>query len=220
MAEVKNNDLQETRFPQAEQFQKILPETGTTIEEARSFWNETFKDGLKNSPAINSVDMLSESKESYSEKKYIDDKPRIIEYRHTRNESLDGDRHPITGIEFKRKIVEHPDGHLIEGVFPIFDSLFDAKIPENVYFENNPTQFKFCNEQLLKAIETDPLTKERFTEEQIEQIRDGVIDGTAPDGFVWHHNEDAGVIQLVDATIHMITGHTGGRSIWGGGYCD
>ena len=56
------------------------------------------------------------------------------------------------------------------------------------------------------------------TAEQIEQIKEGVIDGSAPDGFVWHHNEEEGVIQLVDRVTHERTGHMGGRAIWGGGY--
>ena len=59
--------------------------------------------------------------------------------------------------------------------------------------------------------------KEKFTPEQIEQIKDGVEDGTAPDGYVWHHNEETGKMELVDADVHAKTGHTGGRAIWGGG---
>ena len=42
-------------------------------------------------------------------------------------------------------------------------------------------------------------------------------DGTAPDGYVWHHNEECGKIQLVEYDLHAHTGHTGGRSVWGGG---
>lgn len=218
MAEIKTNALQEIRPPQVEQFQTIQPEKGTTIEESRDFWNEVFNTGLEKAQDISTTDVLTDNKQPLARDLNTKDEPRIIEYRHTRNEYLENDRHPITGIEFERKIVEHPDGHLIEGVFPKFDSIFDAKISEDLYLENNPTQFKVCNEQLLKAIESDSHLKKKFSEEQIEQIKDGVIDGTAPDEFVWHHNEEAGVIQLVDATIHAMTGHTGGRSIWGGGY--
>lgn len=218
MVEIRTNDIQETRPPQVEQFQKIQPEKGTTIEESRNFWNEVFNTGLEKAQDISTTDIITDNIEPHAGDINTIDEPRIIEYRHTRNESLEDDCHPITGIEFERKIVEHPDGHLIEGVFPKFDSIFDAKIFEDLYLENNPTQFKVCNEQLLKAIESDSHLKKKFSEEQIEQIKDGVIDGTAPDGFVWHHNEEVGVIQLVDATIHAMTGHTGGRSIWGGGY--
>ena len=139
-----------------------------------------------------------------------------LRYEITRNESLAGDRHPITGVRFERKIVDLPDEQ-VEGVFPEFESQFDAKIPENMYMESDKVQFRECNKQLWDAIQKDPELKSKFTEEQLEQIRDGIEDGTAPDGYVWHHNEEAGVLQLVDAETHAKTGHTGGRNLWGGG---
>lgn len=36
-----------------------------------------------------------------------------------------------------------------------------------------------------------------------------------PDGLTWHHNEQKGVMELVDDSIHSKTGHTGGNTIWG-----
>lgn len=74
-------------------------------------------------------------------------------------------------------------------------------------------QFKEANSQLKNAIENDPEVRGQFTDEQIEQIEAG----DTPEGYVWHHSEEAGTFQLVDSTIHAQTGHTGGRSIWGGG---
>jgi hypothetical protein len=38
-----------------------------------------------------------------------------------------------------------------------------------------------------------------------------------PKDLTWHHNEQTGVMELVDRKIHGNTGHTGGNSIWGGG---
>ncbi|MDT0160659.1 HNH endonuclease [Bacillus sp. AG4(2022)] len=130
-----------------------------------------------------------------------------------RNESLEGDRHPITGIEFEKKEIELPDGTRIEGVFPKFDSLFDAKLDESQYEESDAKQFKEANNQLKNAIENDPKVREQFSDQQIEQIEAG----DTPEGYVWHHSEETGTLQLVDSTIHAQTGHTGGRSIWGGG---
>lgn len=130
-----------------------------------------------------------------------------------RNESLEGDRHPITGIEFEKKEVELPDGTRMEGVFPKFDSLFDAKLDESQYEDSDAKQFKEANSQLKNAIENDPEVRGQFTDEQIEQIEAG----DTPEGYVWHHSEEAGTLQLVDSTVHAQTGHTGGRSIWGGG---
>ena len=134
------------------------------------------------------------------------------------NESLAGTIHPITGVKFERKIIIQESGEAIEGVFPRFESSFDAKIPKELYLSTNETQFKECNAQLLRAIEDDSELAEKFTAEQIEQIREGVIDGSTPDGFVWHHNEEEGVIQLVDRVTHERTKHMGGKAIWGGGY--
>ena len=141
----------------------------------------------------------------------------VTEYMHTRNESLENDRHPITGVKFVRKVVERTDGSKVEGVFPVFDSEFTAQLPDDLLTETDKKQFCECNKQLLDAIEKDPELKEKFTPEQIEQIKDGVEDGTAPDGYVWHHNEETGKMELVDADVHAKTGHTGGRAIWGGG---
>lgn len=138
-------------------------------------------------------------------------------YLITRNECLEGDVHPITGVPFERKVIELTSGEVVDGVFPVFDSIFDANISEDLFTESDYKQFKECNRQLLDAIESTPGLKAKFTPEQLEQIKDGVFDGSAPDGYIWHHAPESGMIQLVDATIHAGTGHTGGRTIWGGG---
>lgn len=39
-----------------------------------------------------------------------------------------------------------------------------------------------------------------------------------PAGYTWHHHQDIGRMQLVPSDLHAKTGHTGGASIWGGGY--
>lgn len=134
----------------------------------------------------------------------------------TRNESLKDDMHPMTGVCFKEKIIDTQSEVLI-GVFPEFEHEFEASTPNELYEESDYKQFKICNEQLLEKIESDNDFKVKFTDDQIEQIKDGVTDGTAPDGYVWHHSEELGKIQLVDSDIHSKTGHTGGRTIWGGG---
>ena len=138
-------------------------------------------------------------------------------YLITRNESLEGDVHPITGVPFERKTIDLGNGEIIEGVFPEFESVFDAKIPEDLYLQTDYKQFKVCNEQLSEAIEANPDLKAKFTKDQLEQIKDGISDGGAPDGYVWRHCPEPGRISLVDYETHACTGHTGGRSVWGGG---
>ena len=138
----------------------------------------------------------------------------IYRYMECKNQGLEGKRHPETGVEFVRKVVDAGNGELVEGVFPKFDYVFEAKISPELYDLANTIQFKEAGKQLMGEIENNFKLKKLFSIEQIEQLKDGL----APDGYVWHHNEEAGILQLVDWEEHYHTGHTGGRSIWGGGY--
>ena len=210
MGEIKMNDLQEVKSPAVEGFTAIKPQEGLTINDARNFCDDLFKSlDETTEPSINQID----AKRTDS-KNYKDDAPRYI---YTINMSLENDVHPITGVPFERKIIKLPNNEKIEGVFPVFNSQFDAKISEGLYLESDKKQFCECNKQLLNAIEINLDLREKFTDEQIEQIRDGTKDGTSPDGFVWNHDAEVGKIQLVDFDTHAKTGHTGGRSLWGGG---
>ncbi len=216
MQELKNSDLQEMKNPDLENYRSIKPEQGTTVAEAKEFFDNEFKNpgnaGEDNIPAARNERELKNDSSEYGVG--TQDSPRYII---TRNEGLENNDHPITGVRFEKRIIELPNGEYVEGVFPIFKSLFDAKIPEDLYLQSDKEQFKECNRQLLKTIENDPGLKEKFSKEQLDQIRDGVYDGTAPDGYVWHHDVEAGKLQLVDFETHSHTGHTGGRSLWGGG---
>lgn len=147
-----------------------------------------------------------------------DDAVETVENLICRNESLAGDVHPMSGVPFERRVIRLEDGRVIEGVFPKFDSVFDAKIPRELFEASNITQFKECSRQFMKALEENPELKAKYTAEFLEQLADGCSTGAAPDGFVWHHDAAEGVIQLVDSATHTITGHTGGRLVWGGGY--
>lgn len=63
---------------------------------------------------------------------------------------------------------------------------------------------------------TDPL---EMLEKQIQDIlqeKSGKQQGRVF-GFVWHHNEEVGVIDLVAYDKHNTVKHIGGRNIWGGG---
>ena len=129
-----------------------------------------------------------------------------------RNENLEGQEHPDTGVPFERKQIE-VDGKKYEVVVPKFDSMFDAQLPEDMYKASDREQFNECNAQLKNEIATNPDLREKFDDEQLEQIENG----DTPDGYTWHHDAEAGKMQLVDTETHQKTGHTGGRSIWGGG---
>lgn len=129
-----------------------------------------------------------------------------------RNESLEGEKHPITGVPFERKEIE-VKGEVIEGVFPEFDSAYTVELPEELHEAGNREQFNYANNELRDAVESDPELREKFSDEQLEQIENG----DRPDGYVWHHSENPGELQLVDRDTHDRTGHTGGQVVWGGG---
>ena len=130
----------------------------------------------------------------------------------TINENLAGEKHPDTGVEYERKVIDL-DGRKIEGVFPKFESNFTTILPPDKFQASDKIQFSYCIEQLKKEIEKNPRIKSKFSERQLEQIKDGKM----PSGFTWHHNEEVGKMELVDAETHAKSGHTGGKSIWGGG---
>ena len=187
--ELIGNEVRETNTPKMENYKNIKPEEGGMLKEAKAFFDILFKKEESTPPR----------------------------YMKTTNYELENKKHPKTGVEFKRKIVENYNGEKIEGVFAEFPSAFDARLPRELYLKTDKEQFKECNRQLAEAIEADPELRQQFSEEQIEQIRDGIKDGTAPDGYVWHHDAEAGKMQLVNFETHARTGHTGGRAIWGGG---
>ncbi len=129
------------------------------------------------------------------------------------NSSLEGGRHSATEIPYHRREVGLPDGREVSGVFPEFNSHYEMPLPEDMYMKNDREQFDYCNEKLREAVESSPELRGRFDDMQFEQIRNN----DTPDGFIWHHNEEPGRMQLVDEYEHSKSAHTGGRSLWGGG---
>lgn len=131
----------------------------------------------------------------------------------TINERLEGQKYPGTDIEY-RKHKFTLNGEKVEGVFPVFNSKFDTRLPKELRNASDAEQFKYCTQQLEKRIESDPELAKQFTPRQREQIKNGE---PRISGLTWHHNELPGKMQLVNATEHTRCRHTGGRSIWGGG---
>lgn len=144
--------------------------------------------------------------------KTTDDGDSNVEQIKCRNEDLEGSSHPETGVPFERKQVE-VDGKQYEVVVPEFESEYDAQLPEGMYEASDREQFKECNSQLKEDVSKNKELRDKFDDEQLEQIENG----DTPDGYTWHHDAEPGKMQLVDTETHQKTGHTGGRSIWGGG---
>ncbi|PLR83472.1 hypothetical protein CVD25_14880 [Bacillus canaveralius] len=133
----------------------------------------------------------------------------------TRNDHLTGYEHPDTGVAFVEKIVELPNGQVIEGTFPVFDSNFNVMIAEELYLESDDAHFEVANDTLYLAItENSNLANELGLSQSDVQA---LSNGQTPAGYTWHHNEEPGFLQLVEEEPHAQTAHTGGRAIWGGG---
>ncbi|WP_373231864.1 HNH endonuclease [Cohnella sp.] len=81
------------------------------------------------------------------------------------------------------------------------------------YSTSDEVQFRQANRALAVIIEKNPKLAAKFSDEQIKQINRG----KTPKGYAWHHHQELGKLQLVDAKIHRLTGHTGGKAMWGGG---
>lgn len=135
-------------------------------------------------------------------------KPRHIP---TINEGMTGKS--VNGVRFARRVFTL-NGEKVEGVFPVFKSEFNVKLPENLYKASDNEQMRHCTKKLVERIERNPEFAKKFSPRQLEQIRNGE---PRISGLTWHHSEIPGKIQLVDANDHSAARHTGGRSIWGGG---
>jgi RHS repeat-associated protein len=120
-----------------------------------------------------------------------------------RNQHLAGQNHPRTGVPFDS------DG------FPVFDSVFDATIPESLQGPaiTDSQQFKDATQQLNQALQQNPALRQNFTQAQLDAIAQGV---EKIPGYTWHHHQNGETLELVDSTTHSRTGHSGGRQMTGG----
>ncbi|MCY7572347.1 HNH endonuclease [Bacillus pumilus] len=115
-----------------------------------------------------------------------------------RNGKLAKKKHPKTGVKFTAN------------GFPVFNSKFNYNLPGLLIKSSNKTQFAKANASLKIGIKS-PKHAKKFTKNQIIDINHN----KTPRGYVWHHHENTGRLQLVNKEIHKKTGHTGGRAIWG-----
>ncbi len=126
-----------------------------------------------------------------------------------------GEYYPGTNVKFVVRKVDYSDGRKFKGVFPVFESLADVKISEEFYNKSKTAQKAEALKQLQKKTQYWwSSMRKNFTEEQLEEIKAGKI----PSGYVWHHNEKEGLMQLVDAETHDKVKHLGGNKLWRTGY--
>ena len=116
------------------------------------------------------------------------------------------------GVPYERKQIVI-NGIAIEGVFPIFDSVYTTDLPPDKFKSN--TYAKDCNAKLKEAVQNNPELRSEFTDEQLNDI----ANNRTPTGYVWHHNETPGRMELVKRCDHDRTiggaAHTGGSALWG-----
>lgn len=115
--------------------------------------------------------------------------------------NMAGKTHPISGVKFD------DDG------FPLFKSEHDMYLEPGDYLKSRGTHFDRASKSLYKDIKNNPVLASKFTKKEIEIFKAGGV----PKRFTWHHNQEPGLMQLVDRIIHRKTGHDGGFSIWGPG---
>lgn len=134
----------------------------------------------------------------------------------TNNISYENKLHS-SGVFFERCQFEI-NGVCFEGVFPNFDTIFEPPLmPKSLWTDTDgkyTTQFKYCNEQLKKAVAKDPVLASNFNATQLRQIQDG----KTPAGYTWHHHQEPGKMQLVRKQQHNSAlggaNHTGGGALW------
>lgn len=202
ISEISRSETKEANETKVENFNDAKAKSEMTFKEAEDFWKSEFHNQSEQAKAEDTPSVEKNDAKEVNEREKID----------CRNEELAGKEHPDTGVPFEKKIVVVNDVEK-EVVVPVFDSVFDTQLPEDKLTAADPVQKKECNQQLKEAVENDPEIREKFNDEQLEQINNG----DTPDGYIWHHDAEVGQMQLVDLETHQKTGHTGGRYIWGGG---
>ena len=121
--------------------------------------------------------------------------------RATGRMNMAGKTHPVTGVKFDN------DG------FPIFESKYNIKLDPADYSKSRGTHFDRASKALYEQIKRDSELASKFTAKEIEIFKEVGV----PKRFTWHHNQEPGLMQLVDRNIHRKRGHDGGFSIWGPG---
>lgn len=116
-----------------------------------------------------------------------------------RNGHLAGKRHPISNVQFSSQ------------GFPMFAEKYAMTLPTRLLKSSSSTQFAHANKALKEGIQKSSTLRSKFTPNQITDIKNG----KTPRGLTWHHHQTRGRMELVSSTQHRLTGHTGGKSIWG-----
>lgn len=107
--------------------------------------------------------------------------------------------------------------------FPVFDDVtkFETRVEGYADFskksQNGDNNYKMsmqdATRNLKREIESGRIDRGQFTEKQLEDI---MAERERISGFIWHHHQEAGRMQLVPKPIHDKTSHLGGAAMIGG----
>lgn len=105
------------------------------------------------------------------------------------------------------------------GGFPIFTSYHDYRLPCKLVgpLQTDHNQFREAFKDFIASLKKNPEWRRYFTAQQIQAIEAAIgANGPRIRGFVWHHHQDHGVLQLVSEADHRLIHPYGGRFTTGG----
>ena len=105
------------------------------------------------------------------------------------------------------------------GGFPIFTSYHDYRLPVRLVgpLHTDHIQFKAAFQDFANTISADSQWRRHFSPSQSQAIERALpTNGPRIGGFVWHHHQDHGVLQLVTESEHRHIAHYGARFTTGG----
>ncbi|WP_175999287.1 RHS repeat-associated core domain-containing protein [Burkholderia stabilis] len=107
-----------------------------------------------------------------------------------------------------------------------FHSFNDFNVPKDKFYASDGVQFRLANKALIERMNTDGAFRRDILSRNpalLEWSKDPKDLGSSPPGMTWHHNDDVGLLNLVDRSDHgdnhgiYHPDGTGGRDKWGGG---
>lgn len=103
--------------------------------------------------------------------------------------------------------------------FAEFETKFETLIDDvHIGSGRHDLHFRAANQRLHHALQADTNLASALgiSPKQIAQLP---TLKKPPNGYTWHHHQDVGRMQLIKQSAHELARpHTGGMSIWGGGY--
>lgn len=144
----------------------------------------------------------------------------------------------LNGVPFVKRTIKK-DGYDIIGVFPDFSKhrLYSHVLGKEQYLFKDAQQFNIAKTALANEYKKNPAKVKLMLQELNkgqeytfkgkiltgdDMLQKQIADITNPKnnrvfGFIWHHNERDGLMELVSQNVHDNVKHIGGKQTWGGG---